>query len=284
MPLDATNFYPKGPVTSTDMRQFYDMFTGVMTDQPATFRNVFSVGGNQGVTTVPLKVYGAVGQNTNLIDLYTDRAAPQPGFGFSALGSFAWGPGGAAPQDTFMSRIALQNGHASDTAGVLVTPLLEVAGPLTVTGMLSSTRMRVPAGTVYPTSGPAPTDGDLFYRSDLNKLAVYDTSLPGWVTGTASFEELTFGMVNTSVSYTVAAGVSWVFCQNGGLTITLPAAASTNRPITVVGVTGASTINAAGGSVIGGSINTSTGAIMNGTLSQGDSLTFKSDGTNWRVV
>jgi hypothetical protein len=68
------------------------------------------------------------------------------------------------------------------------------------------------------------------------------------------------------------------------VTITLPAAATSNRPITVVGVTGQSTIAAAGGSVIGGSINTSTGAVMNGTLSQGDSLTYKSDGTNWRVV
>jgi hypothetical protein len=152
VPLNATNFYPKGPVTSSDMRQFYDMFTGVMTDQPATFRNVLSIGGNQGVTTVPLKVYGAVGQNTNLVDLYTDRAAPQPGFGFGALGNFAWGPGGASPQDTFLSRIAMQNGHVSDTAGLYINPGLEVEGPsifdstLQVKGALTAQTLTVGAG------------------------------------------------------------------------------------------------------------------------------------------
>jgi len=84
-------------------------------------------------------------------------------------------------------------------------------------------------------------------------------------------------------NYTVAAPIMYVFCT-AGITVTLPAAASTNRPITVTAVTGNSTVTAAGGSVIGGSINTSTGAVMNGTVSQGDSLTYKSDGTNWRVV
>lgn len=136
MPLDATNFHVLGPVKSVDMRQFYDLFTGGMTDQPVTFRNGLSIGGNQNVATVPLKVYGAVGQTTNLLDLYTDRTAAQPGFGLSAIGSFGWGPGGAAAMDTFMSRIARQNGHADDTAGILVTPNLEVTGNL-VAGSLS---------------------------------------------------------------------------------------------------------------------------------------------------
>lgn len=89
--------------------------------------------------------------------------------------------------------------------------------------------------------------------------------------------------VTQGSNYVVAAGVMFVFCS-AAINVTLPAAASTNRPITVVAVSGNSSVVAAGGSVIGGSVNINTGAIMNGTCSQGDSLTYKSDGTNWRVV
>ena len=126
MPLDTTNFHPQGPVKSVDMLQFYNLFTGVMTDQPVTFSNTLTLGGNQNVTTVPLRVYGAIGQNTNLIDMYLDKNQAQPGFGFNGSGRLGWGPGGTAPQDTFMSRIALQNGHSSDTPGLYITPVLEL--------------------------------------------------------------------------------------------------------------------------------------------------------------
>jgi len=88
---------------------------------------------------------------------------------------------------------------------------------------------------------------------------------------------------NQNANYVVVAPIMWVFCT-AAITVTLPAAASSNRPITVAAVTGNSTVAAAGGTVIGGSINTGTGAVMNGTVSQGDSITYKSDGTNWRAV
>jgi hypothetical protein len=121
-----------------------------------------------------------------------------------------------------------------------------------------------------------------------------DNTLPGakLVDGSVTPAKLAAGMleslfaatwVTQGTNYVVAASVMFVFCS-AAITVTLPAAASTNRPITVVGVSGQSTVAAVAGSVIGGSINTSTGAVMNGTLSQGDSLTYKSDGTNWRVV
>lgn len=89
--------------------------------------------------------------------------------------------------------------------------------------------------------------------------------------------------VTTAVSYTVAANVLYVF-TTAAVTITLPAAASTNRPIEVIAVTGASTVVSAGGSVIGGSINVTNGTVMNGTVSAGDAITFKSDGTAWRAI
>jgi hypothetical protein len=130
VPLSAVNFVNKGPVLHNDLLQFYNLFTGTMVDQPVTFRNTLVVGGNQGSTTVPLRIYGAVGQTGDLLDLYVDPSHAQASFGFGASGNFAWGPGGVAPQDTFLTRIAMQNGHASDTAGLLITPRLEVSGVL----------------------------------------------------------------------------------------------------------------------------------------------------------
>jgi hypothetical protein len=144
-------------------------------------------------------------------------------------------------------------------------------------------------------SGSGHAHGGSHQGGALNPATVFaNNTLPGakLVDGSVTYAKLaanmleslfTSTMVNQGTNYTVAGGILFVFCT-AAITVTLPAASSTNRPITVVGVTGASTIASAGGSVIGGSINTSTGAVMNGTLSQGDSLTFKSDGTNWRVV
>ena len=103
-------------------------------------------------------------------------------------------------------------------------------------------------------------------------------------TGTTTLEALYAATwVTTAISYTVAAGILYVFCT-AGVTITLPAAASTNRPITVVALTGAQTVAAAGGTVNGGSVNTTTGAVMNGVVSQGDAVTYKLNGTNYYAV
>jgi hypothetical protein len=52
----------------------------------------------------------------------------------------------------------------------------------------------------------------------------------------------------------------------------------------VAAVTGQSTVAAVGGSIIGGSANQTTGAVMNGTILAGEAFTYKSDGTNWRAV
>jgi hypothetical protein len=126
--LNSTNFVALGPIKSADMKQFVDLFTGVMTDQPVTFKNAVVVGGSQGSATAPLKLYGAIGQSSHLLDLYTDTVQLQPGWGIGATGAMAWGPGGTGVQDTFLSRVGTQNGHVSDTAGLFIDPLLEVNG------------------------------------------------------------------------------------------------------------------------------------------------------------
>ena len=96
-----------------------------------------------------------------------------------------------------------------------------------------------------------------------------------------------FGGATTqqSANYAVAAPVMFVFC-NGGLTITLPQASLTNRPITVCAMNAQVTIATAGGSaIVGGSIDINTGSVLTGKINSGDSITWKGDGGNtWRAV
>lgn len=85
-------------------------------------------------------------------------------------------------------------------------------------------------------------------------------------------------------NYVVAPGILWVFCT-AAIQVTLPDPTTTNRPITVVAVTGNTTVVATGGSTVyGGSVNIATGAVQNGVVNAGDSYTYESDGTNWRAV
>lgn len=106
----------------------------------------------------------------------------------------------------------------------------------------------------------------------------------GYSGGVVSLEALyAASWAVVTANYSVPASVLFVFC-NAGVVVTLPNAATTNRPITVRANNGSTTVNALGGSVVGGSINTTTGAVMNGVISPGDALTYKSDGVNWPAI
>ena len=85
--------------------------------------------------------------------------------------------------------------------------------------------------------------------------------------------------VTTGTNYTVVEPVMFVFCT-AAVTVTLPAAASTNRPITVAAVTGQSSVPG----VIGGSADPTTGAVQNGVVAVGEAFTYKSDGSTWRAI
>jgi hypothetical protein len=84
-------------------------------------------------------------------------------------------------------------------------------------------------------------------------------------------------------AYTVAAGIHFVFCT-AAFTLTLPAAASTNRPISISALSGTVAVAALGGAIYGGSFDPNSGAVLNGTVLQGDAITYKSDLTNWRAI
>jgi hypothetical protein len=143
--------------------------------------------------------------------------------------------------------------------------------------------LRIPARTTDP-GGPAA--GQVELRTDTKLFRYYDGT--GWqdtspTTHGHTADALSAGTtVNTGVNYTVAAGVTTVFCT-AGVTVTLPTAVTTTRAITVVAVTGNSTVNATVGQVYGGSTNTTTGAVTNGLVAQGDAFTYRPDTANWRA-
>jgi len=239
VPLTATNFITKGPVLHADLLQFYNLFTGVMTDQPITFKNTLGVGGNQGATTVPLKLYGAVGQTTHLMDLYADTTQTQPGWGIAALGGMGWGPSGGAAQDTFLSRVATQNGHASDTSGLLISPYLEVAGGIGFNGALS-----------FLTSGASLSQGgagslELIINQDLKvNRGIYVGSAAMGTSGQAAGIQIggapsytTYGLtVLPTVTSASAAGV--LISANVAATVT-----SSFEHLQISGATAAATFN-----------------------------------------
>lgn len=141
--------------------------------------------------------------------------------------------------------------------------------------------------TTHPTAYPR---GGHILEQDTGVLSINTGTyaVPVWTAmqlGTVSPESFYSGTVaNPTTNYAVTGSVMFVMCMSG-IQVTLPAANATNRPITVAAVSGNSTVIAAQGSVVGGSVDQSSGTITNGTLNQGDALTFKShtpdSGTSW---
>jgi hypothetical protein len=104
MPLSAVNFVPQGPIKSADLIQFFNLFTGTMTDQPVTFKNTLTVGGNQGVSSAPLRVQGVSAQTANFVEVRLLAADAQPAFIVNPTGTLGWGPGGGTAVDATLSR------------------------------------------------------------------------------------------------------------------------------------------------------------------------------------
>ncbi|MBO0881539.1 MAG: hypothetical protein J2P17_14605 [Mycobacterium sp.] len=180
---------------------------------------------------------------------------------------------------TITSPLVVSGGFTVNGGGATITGNLTVNGTISMIGsalsVSDSTNGVVRAST-----------GSLYLRSSGATNAVYMDTGSGGLQVTAgplvATADIDFGTTNQGSNYVVPASISQVFCTSG-ITVTLPAASTTKRRITVTAVAGTSTINAAGGSVFGGSFNTTTGAVMNGTLVAPDSIDYKSDGTNWRA-
>jgi hypothetical protein len=78
MALSISDVIAGEVIEAAHVTQFFNLLTGIMTDQPVTFRNTLSVGNNAAATgTAALFVYGT-GTPTNLVAFFTTGAASQP--------------------------------------------------------------------------------------------------------------------------------------------------------------------------------------------------------------
>jgi len=165
------------------------------------------------------------------------------------------------------------NHNGAHQGGAIAYQDVSMAGNLSVTGTSDL------HGTVHA-YGVMNVDGAV---TDASLHVTGATTLDGTIT-TTQIDGLFAGTVaNPSTSYVVVTKIMYVFAQ-AALTVTLPAAATTNRPIEVWALNGQVNVNASGGTVYGGSINLATGAVQNGIILTGDAITYKSDLTNWRAA
>jgi hypothetical protein len=142
MPLNATNFVPlTGNIKAADLVQFFNLFTGVMTDQPVVFGNTLMIGGNQPAGSSPLRINGVAAQTANMVEARGLGADVQPLFSVGPTGTISWGPGGSTGTDVTLRRSAANQLTLTGLAGTpaLVVPVGGVTanGAIDVTGATS---------------------------------------------------------------------------------------------------------------------------------------------------
>lgn len=180
-----------------------------------------------------------------------------------------------------------------DTADYLT---IDLAGSLqTLDGLFNNTTGHTHAGSHQGgVLGPNAFPDNTIPGAKLVDLSVTGSKI---APATITSDKLAAGMLESlfagtratpSTNYTVPAGIMFVFAQ-ASITVTLPAAGSTNRPITISpGFNFTVTVAAVSGGIYGGSINLVTGTVTNGSIVSSatvmDSVTYVSDGSNWRAA
>lgn len=156
MALQLTSIHPNGPIQSADIIQFFNLFTGVMTDQPVTMGNALHVGGSQGAGSAAFTIGGVALQTGNMLEIRTLAADTQPVLSISKAGVIAIGPGGAVGTDTTISRASTGGIVLADAAvtGNVDPPGTGVKNLPTVVGNTGKWRF-FKASTVLETITPA---------------------------------------------------------------------------------------------------------------------------------
>lgn len=131
MPLNATNFFPGGPIKAADMLQYYNLFTGVMLDQPVTFANTLQIGGSQSTGSVPFRVSSVAAGTANVIEVRTLPTDANPVLAIARTGPISLGAGGGSALDASLTRSGVNEITASGT--FKATTVSVVAGDLTLT-------------------------------------------------------------------------------------------------------------------------------------------------------
>ena len=74
MALSATGIVAGQGARAAQLSQFYDLLTGIMTDQPVTLKNILSLGGNQSVGSHLLTLTGVASQTGDYLRVMPDGA------------------------------------------------------------------------------------------------------------------------------------------------------------------------------------------------------------------
>lgn len=94
------------PIDASHITQFYNLLTGVMTDQPVTLKNRVAVGGNQITTDHTLTLVGITSQTGFQQRSLKVVGDANPTFAWDVNGKISWGAGGASAPDTTLERQA----------------------------------------------------------------------------------------------------------------------------------------------------------------------------------
>lgn len=107
MPLDVSQVVDgNSPIPAASVRQFYELVTGAMLDQPVTLRREVSIGGNQPTSTTALRLVGVPGQTASFLSARSLDTDVNAVFLVGTGGVIRWGAGGASPPDTLLYRFA----------------------------------------------------------------------------------------------------------------------------------------------------------------------------------
>lgn len=151
MPLTIINIAPLQAVRAAHVTQFYDLLTGVTTDQPVTLKNVVRVGGNQSTGSTVLRLDGVAAQTGKMLELFTLAGDTQPAIAIDKAGIVSWGPGGGSALDVTLARL--------DTNGLLLSKDFSLTdqGSDPAAPGAGLTRIFSKAGVVYARAGAAGT-------------------------------------------------------------------------------------------------------------------------------
>lgn len=158
MPLDISGVVTGQVIQAAHITQFYNLLTGLMTDQVVTLKNQVTVGGNQGTGVTPLVVQGVSGQTADLFDV--KQFGGTIAFGVSAAGAITFSSGVTVSSGGIVvtgasnfvtGGVTVQAGGLWVQAGGLGIGIAPVASTVLIATGYNITMQNAPGGSIFLT-------------------------------------------------------------------------------------------------------------------------------------
>jgi hypothetical protein len=200
MALDVSGVATGQVIQAAHVYQYFNLLTGVMTDQAVSLKNQLTVGGSQGTGAVPLTVNGVSGQTADFFDCTAFGGAAGGVFKIPVSGNVTFGLGLTVTTNGITvtaGGITVSNGGITITAGgeVITAGGLQVtAGGVAIGGASSGARFGAyVTGTLTATGANAAgvwVDATATAGANADVLAgliVNPVFAPGAFTGTSMY-------------------------------------------------------------------------------------------------